>query len=55
MSDNTNLTVARLQGLLRGLVTRKPIKQAIIAVESGEAAGPPPEAVEGLRALGYVE
>ena len=36
MPDNTDVTLGRLQGLLRGLMTRKPIAQAIIGVESGD-------------------
>ena len=36
--DNNDLTVARLQKLLADVTTRKPIKQAIIAVESGDKA-----------------
>ena len=36
MPDRTEITIERLQGLLRKLVTRKPIEQAIVAVESGD-------------------
>ena len=34
--DYNDLTVARLQKLLADVASRKPIKQAIIAVESGD-------------------
>ena len=36
MPENTDVITARLQELLRGLTTRKPIEQAIVAVESGD-------------------
>ena len=36
MHVNTDLTIGRLQELLRDLATRKPLKQAIIAVESSD-------------------
>jgi len=36
MPENADVIVARLQELLRGLTARKPIEQAIVAVESGD-------------------
>lgn len=36
MPDRTDVTRGRLEGLLRRLTTRKPIEQAIVAVESGD-------------------
>lgn len=36
MPDKTDLTIGRLQRLLRELTIRKPITQAIVAVESGD-------------------
>jgi CubicO group peptidase (beta-lactamase class C family) len=36
MPHNTDVATARLQALLRGLTTRNPIEQAIVAVEKGD-------------------